>query len=82
MSVFWMMLNQGRTLAIVGTVIGLTMAYMAGRVISSRIYQARAWDPLILGGAMVIVLLIALLATAIPAFRTSRLDPARVLRPE
>jgi ABC-type lipoprotein release transport system permease subunit len=31
---------------------------------------------------MVIVLLIALLATAIPAFRTSRLDPARVLRPE
>jgi predicted permease len=82
MSVFWMMLNQGRTLAIIGTAIGLTMAYMAGRVIASRIYQARAWDPLILGGAVVIVLLIALLATTIPAFRTSRLDPARVLRPE
>jgi predicted permease len=82
MSVFWMMLSQGRTLAIIGTAIGLTMAYMAGRVIASRIYQARAWDPLILGGAMVIVLLIALLATMIPAFRTSRLDPSRVLRPD
>jgi ABC-type lipoprotein release transport system permease subunit len=37
---------------------------------------------MILGGATVVVLAIALLATTIPAFRASRLDPAKVLRPE
>jgi putative ABC transport system permease protein len=82
MSVFWLMLKQGRTLAIIGTVIGVTIAYLAGRVIASHVYQAKAADPLILGGAIVIVLTITLIATTIPAFRTSRLDAARVLRPE
>ncbi|HYN10065.1 MAG TPA: ABC transporter permease [Vicinamibacterales bacterium] len=81
-TVFWLMLRQGRTLAIIGTAIGLTVAYLAGRVISSHIYQARASDPMILGGATIIVLGIAAIATTIPAFRASRLDPARVLRPE
>jgi putative ABC transport system permease protein len=81
-SVFWLMLKQGRTLAILGTAIGLVIAYLAGRIVSSRLYQVQASDPMILGGATVIVLGIALLATMIPAFRASRLDPARVLRPE
>jgi putative ABC transport system permease protein len=81
-SVFWLMLKQGRTLAIIGTGIGLVLAYLAGQIVSSRLYQVQASDPTILGGATVIVLAIALLATAIPAFRASRLDASRVLRPE
>ena len=81
-NVFWLMLKQGRTLALIGGAIGLTLAYMAGRVIANNIYQAKAWDPIILGGATVIVLAIALIATTIPAFRASRLEAARVLRPD
>jgi putative ABC transport system permease protein len=82
MSVFWLMLQQGRTLAIVGTAIGLVLAYLSGRVIANNVYQARASDPLVLGGATLIVVAIALIATTIPAFRASRLEPSRVLRPE
>jgi ABC-type lipoprotein release transport system permease subunit len=37
---------------------------------------------LILGGATLIVVGIALLATSIPAYRSARLDPAKVLRPD
>jgi putative ABC transport system permease protein len=81
-NVFWLMLKQGRTLALIGGAIGLTMAYLAGRVLATRIYQARADDVMILGGATVIVLAIALIATTIPAFRASRLEAARVLRPD
>ncbi len=81
-SVFLLMLKQGRTLALIGTAIGVTVAYVAGRVVSSNLYQVNASDPMILGGATVVVLAIALLATTIPAFRASRLDPAKVLRPE
>src|SRR4029453_16805104 len=82
MSVFWLMLQQGRTLAIVGTAIGLVLAYLSGRVIANNVYQARAADPLVLGGATLIVVAIALIATTIPAFRASRLEPSRLLRPE
>ncbi len=81
-SVFWLMLKQGRTLALIGTVIGVVVAYLAGRIVSSNLYQVQASDPRILGGATIIVLAIALVATMIPAFRASRLDPSRVLRPE
>ena len=81
-NVFWLMLKQGRTLALIGAAIGLTLAYLAGRVLATQIYQARAEDPLILGGATVFVLAIALVATTIPAFRASRLEAARVLRPD
>ncbi|HEX7778769.1 MAG TPA: FtsX-like permease family protein, partial [Vicinamibacterales bacterium] len=81
-NVFWLMLKQGRTLALIGAAIGLTLAYLAGRVLATQVYQARAADPWILGGATVTVLAIALIATTIPAFRASRLEAARVLRPD
>jgi len=45
-------------------------------------YQVSASDPWILGAATVVVALIAVGATVIPAFRSSRLDPVNVLRPE
>jgi len=81
-NVFWLVLRQSRTLAGVGAAIGLVVAYVSGRVVSSRLYHVQASDPVILGAAVVLVVTIAILATMIPAFRASRLDPALVLRPE
>ena len=81
-NVFWLVLKQGRTMAIVGGAIGLIVAYLSGRVVSTRLYEVRASDPIILGAAAVLVVGIALIATLIPAYRAARLDPARVLRPE
>jgi predicted permease len=81
-NVFWLMLKQGKTLTAMGVAIGLATAYLAGRWVSSRLYEVRAADPLVLGAAAVIVVVIAVLATTIPAYRTARLDPARVLRPD
>jgi putative ABC transport system permease protein len=81
-AVFWLMLKQGRTLALIGAAIGLFVAYYSGRIVSSRLYEVRAADPVILGIATMLVVAMALVATVIPAYRASRLDPARVLRPE
>ena len=80
--VFWLMMRRGRTLALIGAAIGLGAAYIGGRLIASRLYQVSASDPWILGAATVVVALIAVGATVIPAFRSSRLDPVNVLRPE
>lgn len=81
-SVFFLVLRQGRTLALLGAAIGLTSAYLAGRVVASKLYEVRASDPQILVGATLVVSLIAIAATAIPALRSSRVDPSKVLRPE
>jgi putative ABC transport system permease protein len=80
--VFWLVVKQGGTLAVVGAAIGLIVAYLTGRLVSSSLYEVRASDPLILGVATVIVVSVALLATVIPAYRAARLDPSHVLRVE
>jgi ABC-type antimicrobial peptide transport system permease subunit len=81
-NVFWLVLRQGRLLTLIGAGIGLFVAYLAGRIVASRLYEVRASDPLILGGATVAVVAIALLATIIPAYRASRIEASRVLRPD
>jgi putative ABC transport system permease protein len=82
LNAFWLVVKQGRTLAAIGTAIGLAAAYGAGRIVSSRIYEVRASDPAILGAATALVVSVALIATIIPAWRVSRIEPSRVLRPE
>jgi putative ABC transport system permease protein len=79
---FWLVVKQGRTLAAIGTAIGLAVAYGAGRVVSSRIYEVRAADPAILGAATVVVVGVAIVATIIPAWRVSGISPSQVLRAE
>ncbi|HUL74780.1 MAG TPA: ABC transporter permease [Vicinamibacterales bacterium] len=81
-NVFWLVLRQGHLLTGVGAVLGLGLAYLAGRFVSSQLYAVRASDPLILAGAAGIVAAIALMATLWPAYRAARINPARVLRPD
>ena len=78
--VFWLLMDQGRLLAIVGTVVGVGVAYAAGKAGSSLLYEVRASDPVILITATAIVLAITALATLFPARRVSRIEPSRVLR--
>jgi putative ABC transport system permease protein len=80
--VFRLVMRQGTLLALVGTVIGLGSAYLSGQLVSSQVYAIRASDPLMLTSATVLVVGIAMLATMIPAWRASRLNPARALRTE
>ena len=81
-SVFWLVMKQGAALALSGTAIGLAVAYLSGRIVASQIYAIRASDPLMLGGAIILVVAITVLATMIPAWRASRLAPSGVLHAE
>jgi len=78
-SVFWLVMKQGATLALIGTVIGLVVAYLSGRIVASQIYLIRASDPVMLSAAIVLVVAITGLATMIPAWRAARLNPSGVL---
>ena len=78
-TVFWLVMKEGAILAVVGTGIGLVVAYLSGQIVASRIYVVRASDPLMLTGAIVLVVGITVMATMIPAWRASRLAPSNVL---
>jgi hypothetical protein len=74
--------SQGRVLVATGALLGLAVAYAAGRLASSWLYEVQASDPMILGAALGLVLAIALIATVIPARRVAAMDPVRALRTE
>jgi putative ABC transport system permease protein len=63
-----------------GIVLGLAGFLALARVLAGFLYGVGTADPLALGGATVLLLGAGVLAALFPALRTSRIDPARVLR--
>ena len=65
-----------------GSVVGLLLGIAASRVLSFIVYQATPRDPLVLGGVVLAMLLLGLLATWIPAQRALAAAPLVLLREE
>jgi predicted permease len=77
-----LVVGAGIRVAIVGIVFGIGIALAAGRFVAPLLYGVSARDPIILGGVAALLLGIALLASAIPALRATRVDPNTALRVE
>jgi predicted permease len=80
--VLGLVVRQGMVLVGVGVVIGAALAALAGQVLSSVLYGISPVDPIAFGGAIGLLVLIALLANYIPARRATRIDPMVALRSE
>lgn len=65
-----------------GSAAGLVLGVLASRVLASIVYQATPRDPLVLAGVVLIMALLGLAATWIPARRALALDPVTLLRDE
>jgi predicted permease len=74
----------GRALKLLafGSVAGLLLGILASRVLASIVYQATPRDPLVLGGVVLSMASLGLLATWIPAQRALSIDPAMLMREE
>ena len=79
-NVFTMVLRQGAVLGIIGAVIGISLSFFSGKIISNQVYAIQASDPLILAISTVMITGITIGATLIPARRAARLSPANVLQ--
>jgi putative ABC transport system permease protein len=77
-----MVVGQGVSTATIGAAIGLVVALGFSGVISSMVYGVAPRDVVSIAGALVIMLLVALVASYIPARRASSVDPAEALRNE
>jgi predicted permease len=79
-NVFWLLSRQGLMVTAAGAAIGLGLAYGAGRLASSWLYEVHPSDPLILVSALALVVGVTVIATVIPVGRAARVDPALALR--
>jgi ABC-type antimicrobial peptide transport system permease subunit len=75
-------LGRAGKLLVIGSLAGLLLGIMASQVLAAIVYQASPRDPLVLGGVVLAMLLLGLLATWIPAQRALSLDPLKLLREE
>jgi ABC-type antimicrobial peptide transport system permease subunit len=74
--------GQGMTLTGIGVVVGLAGAWGLSRALSTLLYGVSATDPLTFAGTALLLGLVALLATWLPARRAARVDPVEALRSE
>lgn len=81
-SVAWMVVRQGVTLAGVGVAAGGLAAYLGGRSLAALLYGVGAADPATYAVVIGLVLVVAIVACGVPAYRASRMDPLVSLRTE
>jgi ABC-type antimicrobial peptide transport system permease subunit len=77
-----MVSRQGLTVAILGVAIGLAGATMLTRFLSALLFEVEPMDPAVLAAAATLLLMVAGLATWLPARRAASVDPALALRAE
>jgi putative ABC transport system permease protein len=79
-SVARMVMSEGMRLALVGVVPGVLGAYAAARAMSALLLGVQPGDPATIAGAVIVVLLMALTGSLLPALRAVRVNPMQVLR--
>jgi putative ABC transport system permease protein len=75
-------LRRAMVVSVAGAAVGILGAVAASRVIASLLFEVSPTDPVSLVSACVILLVVAAVAAYLPAYRASRVDPARALQAE
>jgi putative ABC transport system permease protein len=77
-----MVVKLGVSLVVVGGAIGFVLGIVLARFLSSLLYGVQFWDPTVYAMVLLLLLVVTLLATFIPALRATQVDPMVALRYE
>ena len=77
-----MVMREAAWMTLSGVAIGVAGALALGRVVASLLYGLKAWDPMTFAAAALLLILVALGASWIPARRAAGVDPIQALRHE
>jgi predicted permease len=75
-----LVVGDGVRVVIVGVAIGIGLALSAGHWLAPLLFKVSARDPIVFALVAAVLIGVALTASALPAFRASRVDPAKALR--
>jgi hypothetical protein len=81
-NVMWMVLRQACLLALMGVAAGLPLAFAAGRFARGELIHTSPYDPLALLAVVLLLPLLAIAGTWLPARRAAATDPVQTLRSE
>ena len=73
-------LMQGLWVTLIGCAAGLVLAAGLSRLLAGMLYGISLFDPVTYGGVVGLTLLVAAVASLVPALRASRVEPTEVLR--
>ena len=77
-----LVVGQGLRVTAVGVVVGVAGALVAGRALASLLYGVSPHDPVVLGLVAGALIVVAAVASYLPALRATRVDPMVALRSE
>lgn len=80
MAVIKMILVEALQMILIGSAMGLGIAFGLSRLIRSLLFGVSAVDPLIFAGVSLLLVLVALVASYLPARRAAKVDPVIALR--
>lgn len=78
--VAWTFIRRGTTLAAIGAAVGLAMAMVVSGAMQSVLYGVSSRDLLSFGAGTAIVMVVAVVASFVPAWRAALTDPLSALR--
>ena len=81
-SVLRLVLGQGIVLAALGVAMGLAAAAAGARLLANVLFEVRPNDLSVYASVAILLGIVTLLASYIPARRASRIDPVTTLRQE
>ena len=73
--VFTIVLKDGLRIVGIGVAAGVLFAIGAGQLLKAQLYNVAPMSPLVLAGVTVLLAVVAILATMIPAWRASKINP-------
>jgi putative ABC transport system permease protein len=78
--VLGMIVRRGLTLALIGVGTGLAVSTMITRLMSGMLFHTRPTDPVTFALTAVLLIVVGIAASSVPAYRAARLDPMKTLR--
>ena len=81
-NVLWMVVRQAVLLSLLGVAIGLPLAFAAGRLAKDQLIETSQYDPVTLAVAVLILPLLAVAGTCLPARRAAAINPVKALHSE